>query len=65
MWDVLTCDFDKNLNVEVALDNCIRLTEEGSIVVFHDSEKAAANMMRMLPSMLSHFSEKGFTFDAL
>jgi len=65
MWDVLTCDFDKNLNVEVTLDNCIRLTEEGSIVVFHDSEKAAANMMRMLPSMLSHFSEKGFTFDAL
>jgi peptidoglycan/xylan/chitin deacetylase (PgdA/CDA1 family) len=65
MWDVLTRDFDKNLNVKVALDNCIRLTEEGSIVVFHDSEKAAANMMRMLPSMLSHFSKKGFTFTAL
>ncbi|MCE2787149.1 MAG: polysaccharide deacetylase family protein [Bacteroidota bacterium] len=65
MWDVLTCDFDKGLNVDVALDKCLRLAESGSIVVFHDSEKAAENMMRMLPSMLSHFSEKGFTFDAL
>ncbi|RLD45446.1 MAG: polysaccharide deacetylase family protein, partial [Bacteroidetes bacterium] len=37
----------------------------GSIIVFHDSEKAAENMLYMLPEFLAHFSEKGYAFNVI
>lgn len=65
MWDVLTCDFDKNLQTEKALDICKAITNKGSIIVFHDSEKAEENLKTMLPAYLHHFHQKGFTFETL
>lgn len=65
MWDVLTCDFDKNLQTEKALDICKAITNKGSIVVFHDSVKAEQNLKTMLPAYVHHFHQKGFTFETL
>ncbi len=65
MWDVLTCDYDKNLNTEKALKHCLRLAKNGSVIVFHDSEKAERNLKMMLPVILKQLSEKGFVFEAL
>jgi peptidoglycan/xylan/chitin deacetylase (PgdA/CDA1 family) len=65
MWDILTRDFDKNLNTEMALQYCKEHINPGSVIVFHDSEKAEKNLKILLPAMLSHFHEKGFTFDIL
>ncbi len=65
MWDVLSGDFSKDLSPEKVLQKTIRYTESGSIVLFHDSIKANKNMSYALPRVLSHFSEKGFTFKAL
>ena len=42
MWDVLSGDFDETLSKEQCLKNVIDNTVEGSIIVFHDSEKAFA-----------------------
>jgi hypothetical protein len=39
--------------------------EAGSVVVFHDSLKAADRMLYALPRVLEHFSEKGFSFRSL
>jgi hypothetical protein len=37
----------------------------GSIVVFHDSEKAFEKLHYALPKVLHHFSENGFKFLSL
>jgi peptidoglycan-N-acetylglucosamine deacetylase len=61
MWDVLSGDFDINLSPEKCLKNVISNTEPGSIIVFHDSEKAFKRLEYTLPRVLENFAEKGFT----
>jgi len=62
MWDVLTCDYEKTLNVQQAIADCIKAISPGSVIVFHDSEKAEARLRQILPALLQHFSAKGYTF---
>jgi peptidoglycan/xylan/chitin deacetylase (PgdA/CDA1 family) len=65
MWTVLSGDFDTKLSREHCLKNVLNKTKKGSIVVFHDSEKAYGKVQYVLPKMLSHFSEKGYSFEAI
>lgn len=65
MWDVLSGDFDKTLSKEKCLENVLKNSGNGSIVIFHDSEKASKNLQYVLPKVLAHFSEKGFRFKAI
>jgi peptidoglycan/xylan/chitin deacetylase (PgdA/CDA1 family) len=65
MWDVLTGDYDQSLSKERVLSKALQHTEQGSIVLFHDSIKASKNMMYALPRVLEHFSERGFIFKAI
>jgi peptidoglycan-N-acetylglucosamine deacetylase len=65
MWDVISGDFDKNLDPEKCLQNVIKNAAPGSIIVFHDSDKAFNNMAYALPRTLKHFSEQGYRFEAI
>jgi len=65
MWDVLSGDFDLTLSPEACTKNVIKNTSEGSIVVFHDSAKAFERLKIALPAMLSHFTNLGYTFEAI
>ncbi|HOX81998.1 MAG TPA: polysaccharide deacetylase family protein [Chryseolinea sp.] len=65
MWDVLSVDYNKNLSPEKCLGNTIGATRSGSIIVFHDSDKAEKNLMYALPSLIDHFVAQGFTFHTL
>lgn len=65
MWDVLSGDFSAEISPEVCLKKSIQHTRPGSIVLFHDSIKAAKNMLHTLPRYLEHFSEKGYRFEAM
>jgi peptidoglycan-N-acetylglucosamine deacetylase len=65
MWDVLTGDYDSSLSKERVLSKSMQYTEQGSIVLFHDSIKASKNMIYALPRFLNHFSEQGYTFKSL
>lgn len=65
MWDVLSGDFSQELSPETVLKKSIRYTQNGSIVVFHDSLKARRNLEYALPRYLEHFSKKGFVFKSL
>jgi peptidoglycan/xylan/chitin deacetylase (PgdA/CDA1 family) len=65
MWDVLSADFDEKITNEQCLQFVILKSLPGSIVVFHDSEKASLKMQYALPRVLHHFSEKGFRFLSL
>lgn len=65
MWDVLSGDFDSKTSPEKCLSNVINKTTEGSVVVFHDSLKAADNLKFTLPKVLAHFAEQGYRFEKL
>ena len=65
MWDVLSGDFDLNLSPEACTKNVIKNTSEGSIVVFHDSDKAFERLKIALPAVLAHFTNLGYTFEAI
>jgi peptidoglycan/xylan/chitin deacetylase (PgdA/CDA1 family) len=65
MWDVLSGDFDTSLSPEECLDNVLRNIEPGSIIVFHDSEKAYPRMQYVLPQVLSFCKQKNWALKAL
>ncbi len=65
MWDVLSFDFDLKMEEEKMLQNVLKNTETGSIIVMHDSLKAKPKVEYALPKILEYFSEKGFVFNAL
>ncbi|TAG31525.1 MAG: polysaccharide deacetylase family protein [Sphingobacteriia bacterium] len=65
MWDVLSGDFDLGLSPESCLQNVLKATVSGSIVVFHDSAKAWDRMSFALPKILKYFSDAGYGFKAL
>jgi peptidoglycan/xylan/chitin deacetylase (PgdA/CDA1 family) len=65
MWDVLSGDFDINLQPHSCFENVIENTQSGSIIVFHDSIKAFERLEYTLPKVLKHFTELGYKFETL
>jgi hypothetical protein len=65
MWDVLSGDFDKQISPEKCLKNVLNSIEKGSIVVFHDSEKAYKNMIYALPRVLDFIYSNGWMSEAI
>lgn len=65
MWEVLSADFDNALSPEQCARNVQRRARPGSIVVFHDSEKAFERLRIALPAVLMHFSAMGYRFEAI
>jgi peptidoglycan/xylan/chitin deacetylase (PgdA/CDA1 family) len=65
MWDVLSGDFDLNLSPEKCCQNVIKNTQNGSIIVFHDSLKAFKRLQYALPKVLKYLTEKGYQFGTL
>jgi peptidoglycan/xylan/chitin deacetylase (PgdA/CDA1 family) len=65
MWTVLSGDFDPSISNETCRDHVITNATTGSIVVFHDSEKANEKMSFALPEVLKYFSAKGFVFEKI
>ena len=65
MWDVLSGDFDTECTPQQCLANVVFASVPGSIIVFHDSEKAFPRLEYTLPKILHYFSEKEYLFKAL
>ncbi|WP_347173483.1 polysaccharide deacetylase family protein [Polaribacter uvawellassae] len=65
MWDVLSADFDTSISKNKCLENVLKNTTNGSIIVFHDSVKASEKLKYVLPKVLKYYSEKGFVFKAI
>lgn len=62
MWDVLSGDFDPNLNSEQCLKRTIKATTDGSVIVFHDNNKNVKKIKEVLPLYLDYFLAKGYKF---
>jgi len=65
MWNILSADFDVNITPEKCLDNVIKNTRSGDIVLFHDSLKARERMQYALPRALEIWSKEGYEFKSM
>lgn len=65
MWDVLSGDFDVNLSPQKCLQNVVSHTKAGSVIVFHDSQKAFPRLEYALPKALEFFAEKGYVMKGI
>lgn len=64
-WDVLTYDYDRLTTPKKCLDNGLKHTRNGSIVVFHDNIKAEENLKFALPHYIEHFLKLNYKFATL
>lgn len=65
MWDNLIGDFDLTLSVEQCLSVALSNIRSGSIVVFHDSQKALNTLKEVLPEYLKALYSMGLKSKAL
>lgn len=65
MWDVLSKDYSEELTPEECFDNVRHYVRNGSIIVFHDSQKAHKNLMYALPKTIEYLKAKGYSFALL
>ncbi|MGV6846447.1 MAG: polysaccharide deacetylase family protein [Lutibacter sp.] len=65
MWDVLSGDFDTKITNEKCFENVIKGTNNGSIIVFHDSAKATKKVKYALPRILEYYDYLGYQFKAI
>jgi len=62
MWDVISCDYDSTISPENCISNVIDFVRNGSIITFHDSYKAAKNVLIALPQVIEKLKEEGYSF---
>jgi len=62
MWSGLSADFNQKISPEKCLENAIGSTQNGTIMVFHDSVKASKNMLFALPKYIEWALENGYSF---
>lgn len=65
MWSALSYDFDARVSKEDCLELSIKNSTAGTIIVFHDSEKAKEKMLYALKGFLKHFNREGMEFSVL
>ena len=62
MYDLVTRDYNHKLTGEQVFANVRRYARKGSIIVFHDSLKAEANMKYALPRSIEWLNKEGYGF---
>ena len=65
MWSYLSADFDPSVSVEKVIQHATHKTESGSIIVFHDSDKAWPRLKDALEPCLEYYQEKGYNMEAI
>jgi peptidoglycan-N-acetylglucosamine deacetylase len=65
LWEVMSHDYESRLSKEKSLKAIFKYTRNGSILVFHDSNKAWNKLEYILPRVLEEFSQRGYTFEKI
>ena len=65
MWDLLSYDWQKELQATTIIKKLKRNLRPGSVIVFHDSLKAENNLRAVLPKILEHIDELGMLMVSL
>jgi len=61
-WDVLTEDYNQEKTPEDCLNNVKKFTRNGSVIVFHDSIKAAERLRNFLSAAIQYLKQQGYAF---
>jgi peptidoglycan-N-acetylglucosamine deacetylase len=65
MWSVLSADFDEGISPEKCWKNVRKSAKNGSIIIFHDSEKANPRMRFVVPRLLESLSKQNYNFEKI
>ena len=65
MFDVVTRDYNPRLTPDAVLRNVQRYARNGSLIVFHDSPKAAPRLFDALPRAIAWLRAAGYRFRRL
>ena len=65
MMDILCGDFDAHQSAKKCSQIIQKHVQTGSIIVYHDSEKAAKNMLYSLPETLAFLKGEGYEFGVI
>ncbi|MBR6655085.1 MAG: polysaccharide deacetylase family protein [Alistipes sp.] len=65
MWSIVSRDYNRKLPRERCLKGVLPHIKGGSIILFHDSEKAFANMSYVLPKTLERIEQLGLKCKAI
>lgn len=65
MWDVLSGDFDLDIDATQCIKNVTEHVTDGSVIVFHDSEKAKERVLPALPEVIETLVNRGFRFESI
>lgn len=65
LWSIMAYDFDQTLSTSDCIDIILRNAKDGSIIVFHDSQKAKDHVLQALPVLLEELSKRSFLFDKI
>lgn len=65
MWDVLSADWMLENSPQKCIDNVLENVTSGSIIVFHDSQKAWPNLKMALPEVLKELHSRNYQFQSL
>lgn len=65
LWDFITYDYNSKKSPNEIIREIKRRSRNGSIVVFHDSEKAKENVLTVLPLALEFWKKEGYAFKTI
>lgn len=65
MYDLVTRDYSAQLDADDVVENVRRYARNGSVIVFHDSLKAAPRTLEALPRVIRWLRTQGYTFHTL
>lgn len=65
LWSCMSMDFKANVTPEKCLALTLKKIHPGAIIVFHDTEKAAGNMLDILPKLLERLRMGGYQLETL
>lgn len=65
MWDVMSKDYDQRQSPGKIVNRIKKKVRPGSVIVFHDSEKAYANLKGSLTEILNYFDQNGYVFRSI
>ena len=64
-WHVLSRDYDPNLTWQDCFRRVVSKSKAGSILVFHDSQKARDRMLPCLEATLKYYGARNYVFRTL
>lgn len=65
MWDIIPGDFDGKVTKEQCFRRSVKYSGEGTVIVFHDSQKAKEKLLYTLPRYLEYYKEQGYSFNKI